>query len=114
MVPLDEDQVLSKQLQHHALLAVKITHEAERPGLVGLVHHYLSSEWSGSPMAFSQAFEGGQDTLLPETPTVSYASLTLAVEPTFDSSGLAYHAQQPIEGRVERHLLSFERFAACS
>ena len=28
MVPLGEDQVLSKQLQHHTLLAVKVTHEA--------------------------------------------------------------------------------------
>ena len=41
VVPPREDEVLSKQLQHHALLAVKITHEAERAGLLGLIHHYL-------------------------------------------------------------------------
>ena len=41
VVPLRENQVLSKQLQHHALLAVKVTHEAERTGLLGLIHHYL-------------------------------------------------------------------------
>ena len=41
MVPPREDQVLSKQLQHHTLLAVKITHEAESTGLLGLIHDYL-------------------------------------------------------------------------
>ena len=55
MVPLGEDQVLSEQLQHYALLAVKVTHEAEGAGLIGLVHHYLSSKRGGGPMAFSYA-----------------------------------------------------------
>ena len=41
VVPLREDEVLSKQLQHHALLAVKITHEAERAGPLGLIHQYF-------------------------------------------------------------------------
>ena len=103
MVPLGENQVLSKQLQHYTLLAVKITHEAEcagLTGLTGLVHHYLGGERRGDPMALSQAFESGQHTLLPETPSVSYAGLSLAVEPPFASSGLAYHAQQPIALRT--------------
>ena len=37
---------------------------------------------------------------------MSYASLALAVEPSFDTPGLAYHAQQPVKGRVERHFLA--------
>ena len=59
MVPFGKDQVLSKQLQHNALLAVKITHEAEGAGLIGLIHHYLSSKRSSGPMAFSYAPKGG-------------------------------------------------------
>ena len=57
-------------------------------------------------MTFSPAREGSEDALLPEAPPVSYASLTFTVEPTFDTPGLAYQAQQPVEGRVERQFLA--------
>ena len=57
-------------------------------------------------MTLSQALEGGKDTLHIEAPPVSYAGLALAVEPPFDTPGLAYQAQQPVKGRVERHFLA--------
>ena len=54
-------------------------------------------------MTLSQAREGSKHALLPKAPPVSYAGLPFAVEPPFDAPGLAYEAQQPVEGRVERH-----------
>ena len=57
-------------------------------------------------MTFSSARESSKDSLLPEAAPVSYASLTFAVKPTFDTPGFAYQAQQPVEGRIERQFLA--------
>ena len=57
-------------------------------------------------MTLSQARKGSKDALLPEAPPVGYAGLPFAVEPPFDAAGLADKAQQPVKGRVERHLLA--------
>ena len=57
-------------------------------------------------MTLSQARECSKNALLPETPPVGYAGLPFAVEPPFDAPGLAYKAQQPVKGRVERRFLA--------
>ena len=121
MVPLREDQVLSKQLQHHALLAVKITHEAECPGLIiGLIHHYLGGQWGGRPMTLSQALEGSKDALLPEAPPVGCAGLPLAVEPPSTRRGFPIrHNSRSKAGSsatswpLARHSLSRTAFTKC-
>ena len=57
-------------------------------------------------MTLSPAREGSKDALLPEAPPMGYAGLTFTVEPPFDTPGLAYQAQQPVESWVERHFLA--------